>query len=123
MNKNAFLKNRSGTMPLIPVTGETPKPIIGNAPTEKTDNPVVIASQLEFFKRALYSSNYSKEHLERVMSFRGASKWDAAKKAKMVRRLMTANNQRSSALDLHIVSSNSCLLHRPLRSVHDLLNL
>lgn len=67
------------------------KPIIGNPAEEKQDNPhelIMKIRQLQFINHAATSR---KERAEQLMQRKVAKKWDAKKKAQMVRRLTTAN--------------------------------
>jgi hypothetical protein len=69
------------------------KPIIGNAPNEvpKVPQDLVLQYQLAYVKRTLYCATDRKARLEDLMSRDKAKTWDAKKKAKMVRRLVAAN--------------------------------
>jgi hypothetical protein len=75
--------------------------IIGNAPSEekKVEDPIEMARQLAFFKHILICSSTRKERVEDLMSRSSAKKWDAKKKQRMVRRLMTANQELEQSSD------------------------
>jgi hypothetical protein len=51
---------------------------------------MVLQYQLAYVQRTLTAASLRKERLEDLMARRGAKKWDASKKAVMVRRLVTA---------------------------------
>lgn len=66
---------------------------------------------LEHFANVFRSASQRKERCEDLMRRQGAKKWDAAKTAKMVRKLMTANKEiedATNALDqvTHRLSQN-----------------
>jgi hypothetical protein len=66
------------------------KPIIGQTtPEVPQDHPMVLQYQLTYVQRMLNSASQRKERLEDLMKRRAAKQWDAAKKAQMVRRLVT----------------------------------
>lgn len=76
------------------------QPIIGNVPSEeKKEDPLELARQLAFFKHILICSSTRKERAEDLMARRSAKKWDAKKKQRMVRRLMTANQELEQSTD------------------------
>ena len=51
---------------------------------------MVLQYQLAYVQHTLNAASQRKERLEDLMSRRSAKKWDAAKKANMVRKLVTA---------------------------------
>lgn len=51
---------------------------------------MVLQYQLAYVKHTLNAASLRKERLEDLMSRRSAKKWDASKKATMVRKLVTA---------------------------------
>lgn len=57
---------------------------------EKKDNPFELQMQLEFFKHHMNASTQRVERLKDQMERKSARKWEPAKKALMVRRLMTS---------------------------------
>jgi len=66
--------------------------IAGQTPPEIPQNhPMVLQYQLAYVKHTLQAATLRKERLEDLMQRRGAKKWDAAKKATMVRRLVAAS--------------------------------
>ncbi len=68
------------------------KPIIGQSPGDiPQDHPLVLQYQLAYVRHTLNAASQRKERLEDLMSRHIAKKWDAGKKSKMVRRLVTAN--------------------------------
>lgn len=67
------------------------KPIIGNSPAEiPQDHPMVLQYQLAYVKHTLHCATERKARLEDLMSRQIAKKWDAKKKATMVRKLVNA---------------------------------
>jgi len=77
-----------------------------DVPTAKPVDPfeqfIETQRQLAFFTHTYKCATSRKARNELLMSRKGAKKWDAPKKAKMVRRLMTANqelNQCASAIE------------------------
>jgi hypothetical protein len=90
MTRASLLKNRH-RVPTPSASSET-KPITGQTPAEiPQDHPMVLQYQLAYVKHMLEGATQRKARLEEVMQRRGAKKWPAAKKAQMVRRLVTAN--------------------------------
>lgn len=79
------------------------QPLIGNAPTEnKPEDPEELVRKLYFFNHVKVCATSRKGRVEELMQRRSAKKWDAKKKARMVRRLVTANQeleQSESAID------------------------
>ena len=69
------------------------KPLIGAPPEEKKVDLVELQKQLQFFRHYLHAATLRKERCEDLMSRQIAKTWDAKKKAKMVRRLTTANSE------------------------------
>jgi hypothetical protein len=66
------------------------------------EDPVTMLKQLAYYDHVRKCAALRKERLEDLMQRRTAKKWDAAKKTKMVRRLVTANReleQSDEALD------------------------
>lgn len=74
-------------------TDAAKRPIIGNEPQEKKEDPEQIRLQIAFFTHTLKCATLRKARYEDLMQRRGSRKWDAAKKAQMVRRLTTANQE------------------------------
>jgi hypothetical protein len=73
----------------------TSQPLIGNQPaTPQKEDPVMIVRQIIFFNHTKMCAMARKARLEDLMQRKHSpKKWDAAKKAKMVRKLMTANQE------------------------------
>jgi hypothetical protein len=70
------------------------QPIIGQAPEEeKKDDPRVLLAQIAYVNHVQRCATSRKERVEALMQRRSAKKWDAKKKARMVRKLMTANQE------------------------------
>ena len=67
--------------------------LIGNAHVDKKDDPELLAKQLHSYQRLQLFATSRKARCEELMRRRSAKKWDAAKKARMVRKLMTANKE------------------------------
>ena len=67
------------------------KPIIGNEQMQQVASVLELKLRLAFFKRMHLAANSRKDRLEDLMQRKIAKTWDAAKKAKMVRRLVSAN--------------------------------
>jgi hypothetical protein len=57
------------------------------------DNPMALLYNLHHVERVHMCATSRKGRAQQLMSRRSASSWDAAKKAKMVRRLMRANQE------------------------------
>ena len=72
---------------------ENKAPIIGNEPTEKNESPADIARQIVFFTHAKHCASFRKERQEELMARPVAKRWDAPKKAKMVKRYVQADNE------------------------------
>lgn len=79
------------------MTSTSEKSIIGNAPEERQDDPETLRRQIAFFVHALACATVRKSRAEDLMQRRQAKAWDAAKKAKMVRRLTSANQELEQA--------------------------
>ena len=71
--------------------------LIGNAPTrvpgEEKEDPQEMMRQLEFYAHLKVCATARKERCEELMQRRIAKTWDAKKKARMVRKLVTANQE------------------------------
>ena len=82
---------------LRPSTGtrDTSKPIVGQELTteEEALNPDRLLVQLSKETTMLRNATIRKERCELLMRRKSAKKWDGAKKAKMVRRLLTASTE------------------------------
>lgn len=68
-----------------------------DADEPKQDNPLMIKWRLAYFGRVQFCATQRKTRLEVLMSRRVAKSWSPAKKAQMVRRLMTANQELEQA--------------------------
>lgn len=69
---------------------------------KKEDNVDQLKAWLEHFARVYKFASFRKERTEMLMRRKSAKKWPPEKKARMVRRLMTANKeieQSENALD------------------------
>ena len=80
------------------------KPIIGNAPSQEQpkEDPMTILHHINVYSHTLMCATSRKQRNEQLMSRKSAKAWTPAKKAKMVRRLMTTNQeitQSENALD------------------------
>jgi hypothetical protein len=81
-------------------TRSVDKPIIGNAKAENNmEDPAVLQRQIAFYSHVQVCATSRKARLEDLMQRKIAKTWDAAKKAKMVRRLMTANQELDQSVD------------------------
>lgn len=70
------------------------QPIIGQTPQEQQkDDPRVLVAQIAYVNHVQNCATSRKSRLEDLMQRRSSKKWDAKKKAKMVRRLMVANSE------------------------------
>lgn len=68
------------------------KQLIGNTPAEETkETPEKVKAMIAAYSFVRSNAENSKERLNMLMQRKSAKDWDAAKKAKMVRRYMTAN--------------------------------
>jgi hypothetical protein len=78
------------------------QPISNAAPMPAAEDPRELSRQIQFFTHVQKCAAVRKARAEELMQRRVAKTWDAVKKAKMVRRLVTASqelNQASDALD------------------------
>lgn len=80
------------------------KPLIGNERTEEQpqETPEKLQAMIAAYSRAKNNASSDKTRLEDLLQRRSANKWDAAKKAKMVRRYMRATQtieEATSTLD------------------------
>ena len=62
------------------------------------DDPRVILMQIGFYEHLMVCASSRKARAEELMQRAKARTWDAAKKAKMVRRLMTATQELEQSL-------------------------
>lgn len=73
-------------------TTQANKPLIGNERTEQPEEtPERLTAMIAAYTRAKTNAEGDKARLADLMQRKKAQTWDAAKKAKMVRRFMTAN--------------------------------
>lgn len=57
----------------------------------KKEDPVVLRKHLASFETMFNSATLRKQHVQSMMQRKSAKRWDATKKARMVRKLMTAD--------------------------------
>jgi hypothetical protein len=89
MKTNKRRALRATTHPISDVT----EPIVDQVPEAlPKDHPMVLQYQLAYVKYAFAAASDRKARLEDLMQRRSAKKWDAGKKAKMVRRLVNSTN-------------------------------
>ena len=96
MDKKIKLKSRARG--LSNDASEEKKPLISNEPEEKADDPISLMYKINAYTRYLNCATSRKERLTALMERKSARKWDAGKKQKMVRRLMTANSECEESL-------------------------
>jgi len=84
---------------------DTKQPLIGQTPTSTEpvrEDPATLQRQIAYYTHVQRCASIRRERAEELMQRPVAKSWDAAKKAKMVRKLMASKqefDQSVSALD------------------------
>lgn len=64
---------------------------LGQQTVKREPTAEELQEHIDRFRKQAYNARYRKDRLETLMQRKSAKKWDPAKKAKMVRRLVAAN--------------------------------